>query len=163
MANQSNFATAKAYKARRAPGFTLIEMMVVVALLAIIVSIAVPSFRHFLNGQRVRGMAYDLTTDLLLARSEALKRNMSVAITRSGGEWTAGWAATAGGARISERGPLSGEVTVSGAPAAITFDANGRVSAPADEVRITISTGSTSRCVELSPSGRARSLVGACA
>lgn len=147
---------------RAAQGFTLIEMMTVVALLAIILAIAVPSFRQFLGGQRVKGLAYDLTTDLLLARSEALKRNASVAITRSGSAWTDGWVATAAGARISERGPTPSGVTVSGAPAAITFDANGRVSAPAAEVRITVSTDGTSRCVELSPSGRARSLVGAC-
>jgi type IV fimbrial biogenesis protein FimT len=145
-------------------GFTLIEMMTVVALLAIISAIAVPSFRSFLDGQRVKGIAYDLTADLLLARSEALKRNANVAIARGGNSWTDGWASAVAGTstQISARGPSSGDIVVSGAPSSITFDANGRVSAPSAEVRITVSTGATSRCIELSPSGRARSLVGAC-
>lgn len=149
---------------RAAAGFTLIEMMTVVAVLAIIVGLAAPSFGAFLNGQRVKGIAYDLTTDLLLARSEALKRNASVAITRVGSSWTGGWASAVSSTStpISARGPSRGDLTVSGAPTAITFDANGRVSSPTEEVRITISTGGTSRCIELSPSGRARSIVGVC-
>lgn len=157
-------APAPARRPRAARGFTLIEMMTVVALLAIVMAIAVPSFSAFLNGQRVKGMAFDLTSDFLLARSEALKRNASVTITRSGSGWTGGWTASvpSTSTQISARGPSSGELTVSGAPAAITFDVNGRVAAPADEVRITISNGGTSRCVELAPSGRARSRVGAC-
>lgn len=157
--------TLHPYVARRAAsGFTMIELLTVVSLLAIITAIAVPSFRSFLDGQRVKGIAYDLTADLLLARSEALKRNASVAIARSGSNWTDGWTSTVAGSgtQINTRGASSGDVSVSGAPTSITFDSNGRVSAPAEEVRITISTGATSRCIELSPSGRARSLVGAC-
>ncbi len=149
---------------RTAAGFTLIELMTVVSLLAIISAFALPSFRAFLDGQRVKGIAYDLTADLLLARSEALKRNASVAVARRGNQWTDGWAsAVVGtGTQISARGASSGDVQVSGAPTSITFDATGRVSVPAAEVRITISTTGASRCIELSPAGRARSLVGVC-
>ena len=146
-------------------GFTLIELMVVVSILAIILTAAAPSFRAFLEGQQVKALAYDLTTDLLLARSEALKRNVNVAIARSGADWSGGWttATAATNERISTRNASAHTVAISGAPAAITFDVNGRVSSPAAEVRITIGSGSAaSRCVELGLSGRARSSLGEC-
>jgi len=149
---------------RRLRGFTLVELMVVVAILATILGAAAPSFRAFLEGQQVKALAYDLTTDLLLARSEALKRNASVSIARSGDSWSSGWTtATAGADPISARNALRHAVAISGAPASITFDVNGRVSSPAAEVRITIGDSSGAiRCVELGLSGRARSSMGAC-
>jgi type IV fimbrial biogenesis protein FimT len=145
-------------------GFTLIELMVVVVILMIALGVVAPSFRTFLEGQQVKGLAYDLTTDLLLARSEALKRNASVSIARSGASWSEGWttATDATNERISTRNPAALAVAVSGAPTAITFDVNGRVSSPASDVRITLTSSGASRCVELGLSGRARSTVGAC-
>ena len=146
-------------------GFTLIELMVVVAILAIITTAAAPSFRDFLEGQRVKAAAYDLTADLMLARSEALKRNASVSIVRSGDSWGQGWttATVVDPTTISLRNASSGGV-FAGAPASITFDVNGRVSSPTTEVRMTISgsSGGSIRCVEISLSGRARSSIGAC-
>src|SRR3954468_24614341 len=72
-------------------GFTLIELMVVVTILIVVLAAVAPSFRSFLDGQQVKSLAFDLTADLLLARSEALKRNASVQVARTGSEWTGGW------------------------------------------------------------------------
>jgi type IV fimbrial biogenesis protein FimT len=66
---------------RSRQGFTLIELMVVVALIAILLTVAVPSFRDFIAGKRVEGIASELATDLQFARSEAVSRNQSVAVT----------------------------------------------------------------------------------
>ena len=145
-------------------GFTLVELMVVVSIVAVILGTVAPSFRAFLQGQQTKGLAFDLTNDLLLARSEALKRNTSVSVTRSADGWNKGWTTAVGGVTIGTRNPAALTVDVTGAPVAtaITFDVNGRVSAPTTAVRITVSAGSSSRCVQLDPSGRARSLLGAC-
>ena len=62
-------------------GFTIIELMVVVALAAILVTIAVPSFFDFLSKRRVEGVASELVTDLQYARSEAVARNQNVTLT----------------------------------------------------------------------------------
>lgn len=149
----------------RSLGFTLLEMLVVVTLLAIGLAIVTPSFRSFLDGQLVKGMAYDLTADLLLARSEALKRNATVQVRYSDSSWSSGWTTetVATRERIASRSANARTLDVSGAPASITFDVNGRVAAPAASVRMTITapTGAT-RCVELDLSGRARSRLGAC-
>lgn len=146
-------------------GFTLIELLVVVAVLVILLSAVAPSFRSFLDGQQVKSLAFDLTADLLLARSEALKRNTSVQVTRTGSSWTNGWttATEATSTRISTRNASAFAVSVSAsAPASITFDVYGRVSSPTSDVRITLTASGASRCVELDLSGRARSTVGAC-
>jgi type IV fimbrial biogenesis protein FimT len=55
--------------------------MVVVALAAVLVTIAVPSFFDFLSKRRVEGVASELVTDLQYARSEAVARNQNVTIT----------------------------------------------------------------------------------
>lgn len=150
---------------RAQSGFTLIELLVVVAVLVVLLGAVAPSFRSFLEGQQVKSLAFDLTTDLLLARSEALKRNTSVQVARTGSSWTNGWttATEATNTRISTRNASAFAVTVSAsAPTSITFDVYGRVSSPTSDVRITLAAGGASRCVELDLSGRARSTVGAC-
>jgi prepilin-type N-terminal cleavage/methylation domain-containing protein len=62
-------------------GFTMIELMVVVALVAILLAVAAPSFVSYLARQRVEGVASELGTDLQFARSEAVQRNTDVRVT----------------------------------------------------------------------------------
>jgi prepilin-type N-terminal cleavage/methylation domain-containing protein len=59
---------------RHASGFTLIEALIVMALIAIIVALAGPPFADYLKMQRLRGIAGELATDLAYARSEAVSR-----------------------------------------------------------------------------------------
>lgn len=149
---------------RSARGFTLIELVTVVSILAVLVGIVAPSFSVFLAAQQAKSLTYDLTGDLMLARNEALKRNASVSVSRAGAGWEQGWtvATVATNQALSHRNPVVQSVTVTNAPGAITFDPNGRVSAPLGSVRMTISGGQNDRCVELDPSGRVRSHTGAC-
>jgi type IV fimbrial biogenesis protein FimT len=151
-------------------GFTLIEMLTVVSVLAVVAAIAAPGMRSFAATQRVKSLAYDLTTDLLLARSEALKRGATVRLAPSGADWGSGWtvAAVAAAENIGTRSAVDGSLTFTNAPARIDFDANGRVAFPLNtDVRMSIGSSAapgdnSKRCIELDPSGRARSKVGAC-
>ena len=59
-------------------GFTIIELMVVVAIAAILIVAAAPSFSEFLSRRRVEGVTAELVTDLHYTRSEAVSRNESV-------------------------------------------------------------------------------------
>lgn len=61
---------------RRQPGFTLIESLVVVAVIAIVAMVAAPSLRDFMLLQRLKSINAQLVTDLQFARSEAVARNM---------------------------------------------------------------------------------------
>ena len=151
---------------RGARGFTLVEMMTVVSILAVMLGILAPSFTGFLASQQAKSLTYDLTSDLMLARNEALKRNVNVAITRAGSGWEQGWtvATVATAEQLSRRNAAAQAVSITGSPvpASITFGPNGRVSAPIGSVRLTIGGGTSSRCLELDPSGRVRTHIGAC-
>jgi prepilin-type N-terminal cleavage/methylation domain-containing protein len=72
-------------------GLTLMELMVTVAILAILVALAVPSFNSFLAKGRLSGAAEALAQDLQLARSESSRLNDAVTISfSSGAAWCYG-------------------------------------------------------------------------
>ncbi len=78
-------------------GFTVIELMVVLAVFSILSALAVPSFKNILKQQEVNGQINNLVAMVYLARSEAIKRNQVVTVCKSsdkqgcGGNWTDGW------------------------------------------------------------------------
>jgi len=78
-------------------GFTLIELVVTMAVAAILITVAVPSMRTFIQNGRINTQINDLIGDLSLARSEAIKRRTNVGICKSangttcaGGNWRDG-------------------------------------------------------------------------
>ncbi|HRH87956.1 MAG TPA: GspH/FimT family pseudopilin [Rubrivivax sp.] len=64
----------------RARGFTIIELMVVIALVGVLIALVAPSLRGMVSAQRVRGVNAELVTDLQYARSEAARRNRDVRV-----------------------------------------------------------------------------------
>jgi type IV fimbrial biogenesis protein FimT len=62
-------------------GFTLIELMITVAICAVLLALAAPSFKTYTAKKKVEGTLAELATDLQLARSEAVSRNASVRLT----------------------------------------------------------------------------------
>ncbi|RJU10813.1 prepilin [Xanthomonas campestris] len=81
---------------RHRAGFTLIEIMVTVAVLAIVLAVAVPAFGTLIRSSRLTSDANEFVAALQLARSEAVRQNSLVAVCRSdngstcaaGGAWT---------------------------------------------------------------------------
>ena len=91
-------------------GFTMIELMVVVAVIAVTMAIALPSFNEMVANNRVTSETNRIVSDIQLARSEAMKRGVRIVMCRSadttavtpacGGTshtWTNGWLLFASG------------------------------------------------------------------
>jgi type IV fimbrial biogenesis protein FimT len=72
-------------------GFTIIELMITLAVAAIIISIAVPSFKAVINNNRVATTTNEMIAALGLARSEAIKVNRKVQVKPATGDWQLGY------------------------------------------------------------------------
>lgn len=84
---------------RKESGFTLIELMITIVVLAVALALGIPSFQGFIKNNRLAGQANDLVIAIQLARSEAVKRGSGAVIcasddqaTCSGNDnWSTGW------------------------------------------------------------------------
>lgn len=78
-------------RAKNSKGFTLIELMVVVAIVAILAVMAAPSYRDMIDRYRVRGAADDVLSVLSNARAGAVKLGLDTVITSAtGANWCVG-------------------------------------------------------------------------
>jgi type IV fimbrial biogenesis protein FimT len=77
---------------KRSYGFTLVELIVSIAIVAILASLAAPGLREWVIGSRVKKAAADLHFGLLVARSEAINRGVQVTIRpKDNADWKNGW------------------------------------------------------------------------
>ena len=120
--------------ARVEGGFTLIELVITLAVLAIIVTLALPAFTALINGNRLTAQANELVADLQSARMEAIKRNRPVTlcpsadnVTCSGGDWgTRIMMAPAGaGVEVIRISAAKGVLSVTGDAGSVVFRPDG--------------------------------------
>lgn len=148
----------------RQRGFTLIELLTAVVVLSVLLMVAAPGLQSMLASQRARGAAHDLISDLVLARSEAVKRNKDVVIDPIEG-WSGGWSVkmVASAEVISTRKSLGQGISMTRAPAGVTYDGSGRISGALAAVRFELFDGNTTyRCITVDPSGLPSTQTEAC-
>lgn len=79
------------YRAPSHSGFTLVEAMITVVVVAVLLAVAAPAFQGSLDKRRLVGAAEQLYADLQYARSEAIKHNASVYVSfATGANWCYG-------------------------------------------------------------------------
>jgi len=109
-------------------GLTLIELMITIVIAAILMSIAIPSFNHLIQRNRISAYANELVTTVNLARSEAIKRGTSIVITSAGGnDWSQGWNLNivSSGDLLRTAPSLDGDSTFTGGVSSVTFNSRG--------------------------------------
>jgi type IV fimbrial biogenesis protein FimT len=116
----------------KSSGFSLIELMVVVALLAIVASVGFPSFRGMLMNSQVRNATESVLNGIQKARAEAVKRNANVEFVLGA---DTGWVVQLpSGTNIESRSSSEGSVNVTrtttpATSTTVTFNSFGGVTA----------------------------------
>jgi type IV fimbrial biogenesis protein FimT len=115
-------------------GFTMVEMLMTIAIATIVTMLAVPSFRYVTNANRISSEINGLLGDMQFARSEAIKegKNVTVCVSSDGNTcinstaWRSGWIVfsdpTNTGVHDAGETLLRVQKTFSGTD---TFDSNG--------------------------------------
>ncbi len=170
---------------RKSRAFTLLELMAGILIAAIALGIAVPSFREFIQNNRISGFTSDFISAINLARSESVRRGTPVSVCASANSvgsacgnaanWTNGWIVfvdTDGdGAlgpstdRLKIHDPFpSNSVTVVAPSAVLTFSASGFLTQGSGTYQVSASgcTGSHARDLSISTIGRISSSSATC-
>lgn len=133
-------------------GFTLIELMVTIAVLAIIVSIAAPSISTQLANQRVKSTAATLENALKEAKVESVIRRQDIALvydnTSNPRVITTNSSGTNAG--VIARHNYNPNSTIVSTPRAITFEPSKRVSAMVTYTICDTNAAATSRVISVS-------------
>ncbi|MFQ5469241.1 MAG: GspH/FimT family pseudopilin [Gammaproteobacteria bacterium] len=155
----NNIGMKKAYA-----GFTLIELLVTIAVAAIVITVALPSFGDFIRNNRLVTQANTLITSLNIARSEAIKRGMTVNVCSSNNQisctstnWKDGWIvvttdATPEVLRVYES--LSGQSSLTNATTTIGYKGSGFLNGAASTFQLCDErTAETGRQISVSLTG----------
>lgn len=151
-------------------GFTLVELMISIVIFAILTAIALPAFKSIVANTRIKTVSFDLYSGLTFARSEAIKRNTSIAL-RAGattdGAWTTGWRVVDPSNTVLRSWGAVSNLTITelqSSATTVTYGKDGRLTTTTFPKFQIDASGSaiTKRCIQVSLSGRPTTQTGAC-
>jgi len=151
----------------RIGGFTLFELMVTLAVAALILSLGVPGFRSFIQNNRATTHTNDLVTALNLGRSEATRRGASVLLCSSSdgatcsgsNDWSSGWIVRRPAGAVVRTWPerSGGDGVLTANVSQIQFQARGSLAGgtvPLLQIRLPDCSGDQGRDVSVNMAGR---------
>ncbi len=124
-------------------GFTLVELMVVVVIIAISATLAAPSFAQMIANYRVRSAAESMINGLNYARAEAVRRNTAVrfSLTTGGSGWTVSQVSPSATLQSRSDNDSPGTtVASSNSSTAVTFLPTGLLQAGVQLAQVTVSS-----------------------
>ncbi len=155
---------------RPAQGFTLVELMVTVAVIGILAMIAVPSMTSLVSTSRVKGQSEEVTSLMQVARSEAIRRNQRVTACASAAGTTC--SASAGRFVVFSANPanpavmevvreitLPASMQVAGSATGVIFKASGITEGAK---KFEVATSTDQRCLTVSVGGVVTVAKGGC-
>lgn len=123
-------------------GFTLIELMVTLVVLAIAIGLAVPSFAELIRNNRADAQSGAVVDALSLARSEAIKRGTTVVVLpTTGTNWNAGWRVEVGSEVLRTFQALEGATLVGGPATGVQFNSRGQLTGTAVTFQYRVGAG----------------------
>ncbi|WP_111980575.1 GspH/FimT family pseudopilin [Dyella jiangningensis] len=150
----------------RQHGFTLVELVMTITIFVVLTLIAVPYLGTFVQSQRVKNAAMDMSSSVIFARSEAIKRNAQIDMTANTGGWSNGWRVLSAGASLrSYDGYINLKVTAKNGSATLSFGGDGRMVTAADSFQVQPTEANTKQqplCVAVGTSGRVATTGGPC-
>lgn len=143
-------------------GFTLIELMMTLAIAAIVLTLGIPSFQETMRSNRLTTQANDLVTAINLARAEAVKRRSPVSVCASSNQTTCTGAWNAGFIVVDDvddevlqvYGPLKGSTTVTASATRLRYTPDGFLDGGAASIQLCVETGAPGRRIEVTATGR---------
>ena len=151
----------------RIGGFTLFELMVTLAVAALILSLGVPGFRSFIQNNRATTHTNDLVTALNLGRSEATRRGAPVLLCSSSdgatcsgsNDWSSGWIVRRSAGAVLRTWPerSGGDGVLTANVSQIQFQARGSLAGgtvPLLQIRLPDCSGDQGRDVSVNMAGR---------
>jgi type IV fimbrial biogenesis protein FimT len=164
----------RSLEAPRSRGFTLVEMMITIAVMALVLSLAVPSFTNMIRNNRLASGSNELISALTYARSEAVKRRLNVSVCVRDGEacstdvnnWGQGWLIftddlapsgqldAPGDALLLSSDPSNSGVQITANAASVTFSPLGEANTAAFTVTKSGCKGNNERGLTVQSTGR---------
>ena len=148
----------------KSKGFGIFELLITLLLLSISMSIVLPSFTEVIKEQRLRQVSTEFRSAIVLARSEAVKRNRYLGLVPKG-TWNQGWcvniddtSTTCNDDSVAEFGLNSNIVVTSSSPK-VVFDDWGRTY---DCPQFTLTLDNCAVCLAVTTDGRVLSEQGPC-
>ena len=147
---------------RHTSGFTLLELMITISIVAIFAGIGVPSFSRLIADQRVHAAAGELQAALWRTRAAAIHLNRDVTLVPATicAGWESGWVAyhpTDKTRELVHADPPQA-VTVTSEISSLTYRGSGRLRGQAGTITFEISSkrdqGAQQRCLRIDPSGQ---------